>query len=822
MIRLSSLLLALSLPAAAQVTVVPTDVKLPGTQPLEALVLETSGSCFACHYGYDAAVEPGHLWSGSMMSHAARDPLYWATVAVAEEVFPGSGDLCIRCHSPRGWLDDRSTPTDGSALNQLDAEGVVCSACHMAVDPDEQQHDGVQFPPFLAHDEAATPEGYHGAGEYVITSGIDRMGPYANHQALHGAQQADLQRDSAMCGTCHDVSNPVVGDLAPSHGHPLGLAPGTFSGTPGTPVDGKAAFNNPPYAFGVVERTYSEHVASDIATTRVGNYTSLPADLQRGILADAFNAVTAGVPSGDHEDGTPRFFTCQTCHMMPTTGRAAKQMFLADRKDLGRHDLTGGSTWVQTAIQYLDAQGKLVAGGGLYPEHHTAIADGIVRARAMLQGAAAIDVTGDTVRVTNLTGHKLISGYPEGRRMWLEVRWLGPGGELIDVVGEYGTLDVMHKGQALVIETLLDPDAPGLRRYDVEMGVRQDWAQTLLATGSSASVPLSFDRLDGSVTMTLGALAAMPAGTIQPSHHFVLNDQVMDDTRIPPYGFSYDEATKRGILPVPATQYGNPGVGGKYDHFDEFTLTPPVGAASAELKLWYQSTSWEYIQFLDLASTGAVAFLANTGGDLLDAWLNTGMAFPELMQSDTWAATPGDCDHDGVLDSVEIAGGTELDCDMDGTPDACQLAYEPAADLDGDGGLDTCQWLSADVAELSVATGGAQNLGLHAGTGHGGELYLVLGSVTGTSPGLNLGGSTLPLNLDGYFDFTLAHSNSPILQGTFGALDAGGAATAAINVPAATSPALAGVVGNHAFVTLAPLGLSVTGASNSVSVTLVP
>ena len=217
-----------------------------------------------------------------------------------------------------------------------------------------------------------------------------------------------------------------------------------------------------------------------------------------------------------------------------------------------------------------------------------------------------------------------------------------------------------------------------------------------------------------------------------------------------------------------------------------------------------------------------MAFLANTGGDLLDAWLNTGMAFPELMQSDTWAATPGDCDHDGVLDSVEIAGGTELDCDMDGTPDACQLAYEPAADLDGDGGLDTCQWLSADVAELSVATGGAQNLGLHAGTGHGGELYLVLGSVTGTSPGLNLGGSTLPLNLDGYFDFTLAHSNSPILQGTFGALDAGGAATAAINVPAATSPALAGVVGNHAFVTLAPLGLSVTGASNSVSVTLVP
>jgi hypothetical protein len=822
MIRPLLAALLLTPAAAAQVTTVPTDVQLPGTQPSEAAQLDPSGNCFQCHYGYDAAAEPGHLWSGSMMSHAARDPLYWATVAVAEEVFPGAGDLCLRCHAPRGWLDGRSTPTDGSALNALDAEGVTCALCHMAVDPDEQQHDGIQVPPFVANDGAPLPEGWHGAGEYVITSGFDRLGPYANHQAQHGAQQADFQRDAALCGTCHDVSNPVVGDLAPSHGHAVPLAPGTFSGALGGPVAGKAAFNNPPYAFGVVERTYSEWVASDLGSTRVGAYPSLPADLQRGILADAFAAVTAGVPSGDFQDGTPRTFTCQTCHMMPTTAKGAKQGFLPDRTDLARHDLTGGSTWVQTAIQYLDAQGKLVAGGGLYPEHHTAIADGILRARAMLQGAGAIDVTGDTVRVTNLTGHKLISGYPEGRRMWLEVRWLGPGGELLDAVGEYGPLVVTHKGASLTVESLLEPHEPGLRRYDVHMGLRQDWAQKLLATGQSASLPLAYDRLDGSVAHTLGDAAALAPGASLESFHFVLNDQVLSDTRIPPYGFDRDEAAKRGILPVPASQYGDPAPGGKYLHYDEFTLDPPVGAASAELKLWYQSTSWEYIQFLDLAGTGAVPHLASTGGDLLDAWLNTGMAAPELMTSATWTAQPGDCDHDGVLDALEIAAGAEADCDGNGQPDACQLALDPAADLDGDGGLDTCQWLSADVAGVSLSTGGTQQLALHAGSAHAGELHLVLGSVSGTAPGIPLGAYSLPLVLDGYLDFTLRSANTPLLQGTLGVLDGQGAASAAIQVAPATSPALAGIQAHHAFVTLAPAGLAVTGASNPVSLTLLP
>jgi hypothetical protein len=818
-------LAALTAPASAQVTVIPTDVQLPGTQALESPQLDNTGNCFSCHYGYDPDKEPAHLWSGSMMSHAGRDPLFWASVAVAEETFPGAGDLCIRCHSPRGWLDDRSKPTDGSSLTAEDSEGVSCAFCHLMVDPDEVEYDGYANAPFIPNDGATPPVGWHGSGEYVMSTGTARLGPYAQSPALHAAAQSKFMRDPAMCGTCHDVSNPITGDLAPSHGAMLALAPGTFSGIPGTPVAGKAAFNNPPHAYGIAERTYSEFVASDFDSMRVGSYPTLPTELKRGVIKDVYEAAIAGVPTGDFEDGTPRFYSCQSCHMQPAIGPGAKQSFLPDHLDLGRHDLTGGSTWIPDAIRYLDAQGKLVQGGGLVSQHHAAMDDGILRARAMLKSAAAIDIGGglgpNTVRVTNLTGHKLISGYPEGRRMWLTVRWLGPAGEVVKEVGQYGDLEVNHKGNPLTVKTLLDGDSPELRRYDVHMGLRQDWAAKLLTIGTSAGLPLAYDPLDGSVLYTVGDLAALPAGTQRESFHFVLNDQVIKDTRIPPYGMDYAESMQRNILPVPSSQYGNPGIGSAYLNYDEFTLQPPVGAASAEIELYYQSTSWEYIQFLDLASTGAVPFLANAAGDMLDAWLNTGMATPELISSATWTDAGGDCDHDGIADTLQISTGTEADCDGNGVLDKCQLAVNPAADLDFDGGLDTCQELSADVASISLGAGGSQVLSLHAGAPRAGDLYWVLGSVSGVAPGFPAGPLTLPLAFDGYFSFTVANANSTLLQSTFGLLDAAGTATATIQLPAGSSPGLAGFVGNHAYVTLDPLYLIPTSVSNPVALSLV-
>ncbi len=85
-----------------------------------------------------------------------------------------------------------------------------------------------------------------------------------------------------FCGTCHDVSNPVVGDLAHNHGIQETADGVISSGIPGAPVEEKAAFNNFPYQYGIVERTFSEYKSSLLPRTRVRDFSSLPADLQDG------------------------------------------------------------------------------------------------------------------------------------------------------------------------------------------------------------------------------------------------------------------------------------------------------------------------------------------------------------------------------------------------------------------------------------------------------------------------------------------------------------------------------------------------------------
>ena len=155
-----------------------------------------------------------------------------------------------------------------------------------------------------------------------------------------------------------------------------------------------------------------------------------------------------------------------------------------------------------------------------------------------------------------------------------------------------------------------------------------------------ASLPLSFDRLTGLPDYTLGQLAEQAPGTDHETFHFVLNNTVVKDNRIPPFGMSYDEAKKRNALPVPASQYGSPSPGGTYKYWDEVTLNPPAVAVYAEIRLLYQPTSWEYVQFLLLANNRQNTFLAAEGLNLFDAWLNTDIAEPHVMAEATWGSPP--------------------------------------------------------------------------------------------------------------------------------------------------------------------------------------
>jgi hypothetical protein len=681
---------ALSPGSADAADTVPPAIQLPGTQPGEASQIQSVGKCDNCHGNFPSAGEPWFNWAASMMAQATRDPLFWATLAVAEQDFDGAGDLCIRCHTVEGWLGGRSTPTDGSGLVEGDSDGVQCDVCHRLVDPDGSEHPGIQNTPFLAHDEASPPIGYYGAGMYVLEDGNDKLGPYSDADANHQFLQSRFHRSSQLCGTCHDVSNPVVGDLAHNHGAQQQLPPGTYSGDPESAVDQKAAFNNFPYQYGVVERTFSEHQASLFPQTPVSDYPNLPSELRTGAIQRAYEAALLAGTGGDYEDGTLRRFTCQSCHMRPVVGQGCDKNPPV-RSDLPLHDLTGGNYWVPDAMQHLDASGLLRLGGGLSGDQINALNLGKVRALQNLQEAASLSVVDNLLEVVNLTGHKLISGYPEGRRMWLNVKWYDAGNVLIAEDGAYGPLAVEIDGAPASVETLLDLHDPYAPIYEAHGAITQEWAAQLLAAGASPDLPLGFDRVTGEVTRRLGELAAQDPGTYYESFHFVLNNALVKDNRIPPYGMSRDEAEKRNILPVPAEQYGDPGAGGVYRHWDEVALNPPPGADHAAIQLLYQPTSWEYIQFLDLANSGAIGFLADEGRNLRDSWLATGMAAPRVMASATWEAGMPACsdgldnDGDGGVDYPDDPGCAS---GVDGSENSVATACDDREDDDGDGFVD--------------------------------------------------------------------------------------------------------------------------------------
>ena len=75
-------------PVAFAANVVPNEIIMPGTQP-EEVTIEAPTRCLNCHEGYETnpRVEPGFGWLGSAMGNAGRDPIFWATLAIAEQDF---------------------------------------------------------------------------------------------------------------------------------------------------------------------------------------------------------------------------------------------------------------------------------------------------------------------------------------------------------------------------------------------------------------------------------------------------------------------------------------------------------------------------------------------------------------------------------------------------------------------------------------------------------------------------------------------------------------------------------------------------------------
>jgi hypothetical protein len=189
---------------------------------------------------------------------------------------------------------------------------------------------------------------------------------------------------------------------------------------------------------------------------------------------------------------------------------------------------------------------------------------------------------------------------------------------------------------------------------------------------------------------------------------------------------------------------------------------------------------------------------------------------------------------------LESGSGTEMFASYLGTHAADQAgrAVGSAGDMDGDGEADFAygvsgddlaasnggrlcvvssvdKALTCDQHELSLSAGGLAKFQLDAGPSNADDLYLLLGSATGTAPGVQLGRITLPLELDAYSLLLLGAPNS-LLVPNLSVLDSKGQATAAFLVPPGSPVSLVGLRLDHAYLLIEINGNDFEFASNPV------
>ena len=491
------------------------EVFLPGMQPEEAgIEFAKVQQCRMCHANTkNGDADPFLSWKSGPMSNSAIDPVFRAALAIANQDIEGVGEYCLRCHAPRAWLEGRSTPTDGSALNQEDLFGVSCTVCHSFIDP--LASEAIKLIKEI-------PPGY---GNAMMVSDPKNIvhGPYGDGTGAmpHLVKKSEFHASSNLCGVCHDISNPLLAE---------------------------DVRKDLPYVYGHIQRTYSEWLLSDFS--------------KRG------------------KDGS-----CQHCHYPQVEGGGQASKYGNLHRDyFVMHGPVGGSTWVQDAEWHIWKDKNM----GL---DRKALDLSKKRAKELLLEAATLDINFKkpgyvSLRITNKTGHKLPSGYEEGRRMWINAVFQDSSGRILKEIGRYAAKDDKIFGKQIKAPTLLDPDKT--RVYEILFGISKAQAEKY----------------------------GVKSGK---SFHSVLNDTIIKDNRIPPEGFNNKKFAEHLSEPVGANYKD-----GQY--WDDIDFKLPNSCNEVVFRLMYESVSWEYLKFLAEENK-----TDDWGRRLYDAWTKTGMCEPTVI-----------------------------------------------------------------------------------------------------------------------------------------------------------------------------------------------
>ncbi|MFK7959025.1 MAG: dockerin type I domain-containing protein [Phycisphaerales bacterium] len=604
-------------PEGGQVQIQTTldDFFLPGTQPStdpkEFAPIVASNNCGFCHgdyYGPDQVDlvddPPSNGWVTSLMAQAVRDPVWQAALTITNQDANVSGEYCIRCHAPGAWLAGKSS--DGTLDNftnefpSNDFDGINCHFCHRAVNPVLEADSPLEDAAIIA-DLEFPPGGGGSNARYVVDPHDVRRGPYEDiamnpDMNLHGVPVVFSPWHSRgdLCGTCHEVRNPIF--TRDANGDYVLNALGEEHPT------------QDPNDMYPEQTTYSEWLNSTFATA--------------GVQFDDGRF-------GGANDGPMQ--SCQDCHMPDqVAGGCFAWEFppFFERQDLPQHTFTGSNNWVLKAVRALYDDSET----GLSAE---SVERAIERTNDFLAASSDALVTqvGDQlqVRVVNFTGHKLPTGYPEGRRMWVNVQFLDAKGGLLDERGGYDPVTAELDGATTKV-------------YEKRAGIRPEVASA----------------------------ANLPAGE---SFHLSLNSEVILDNRIPAIGFTNAAYEAFGGEPKGYTYED-----GQY--WDDTFFDIPVGTTSAVVNVYYQSMTKEYIEWLrDTNVTD------NLGQTVYDLWADptVGNKAPPVtldsVQVKIGSPLLGDVNGDGMVDFSDILSVLSAF----GTCPPPQLC---AGDVNGDGEID--------------------------------------------------------------------------------------------------------------------------------------